>query len=197
MNLKLKPITYNLKPRDGFTLIEAVVATAVFAFVFSSIVGVYLSAIRLDRKTRAQRAITQNARFILEFLTKEIRNGEIDYARYGGSIPVGNTHLYLINQAGESEDIYLSNVGCPSATPCNLVLSKNSSTSNLNTQTVKLTSFNFYIKPAGDPYAGLAYNEQPRVTITMSLLSQGQTFTDTAKIDLETTVTSRNYPARP
>ena len=49
----------------GFTLIEAIVATALFAFVVSSIAGVYLSTFQLDRRTRAQRAVSQNARYIM------------------------------------------------------------------------------------------------------------------------------------
>src|SRR5687767_8301258 len=91
--------------RRGFTLIEAVVATAAFAFVVSSIIGVYLSVLQLDRKTRAIATVSQNARFIMEFLAKEVRNGNINYASYGGGVVTGTNDLYILNQASELEHI--------------------------------------------------------------------------------------------
>src|SRR6185436_19309143 len=98
MNSKLQPKTYNLQPQSGFTLVEAVVATAVFAFVMSSIVAVYISTLQLDRKTRSLRNVNQSARFITEFLTKEIRNGSINYASFtGGLVPSTNNELYILN----------------------------------------------------------------------------------------------------
>src|SRR4051812_46096945 len=93
---------------SGFTLIEAVVATSVFAFLVSSIVGVYISAIQIDRKTRAQRAVVQNARYITEFMAKEVRNGKIDYSG-ANTCTNSATVLCLINQAGEAEKFYYSN----------------------------------------------------------------------------------------
>jgi type II secretory pathway pseudopilin PulG len=189
---------FNLQSSSsGFTLIEAVVATAVFAFVVSSMVGVYLSAIQLDRKTRAQRAVTQSARFITEFLTKEVRNGTINYASYGGLIPANNNDLYILNQAGELEHIYASADTCTVTSTCDLLIAKNSTVSNLNSSNVKVSNIKFYIQPRGNPYTDIVYNEQPRVTMVLELTSNGLTFTDSAKIDLETTFTTRAYPARP
>ena len=104
---RLKSKIYNLKfkicnSQKGFTLLEAVVATAVFAFVISSVAGVYLNVLKLDRKSRAERTVYENSRFIMEFLAKEVRNGSIDHASYGGTVPA-NPDLYIHNQANEIE----------------------------------------------------------------------------------------------
>src|SRR6185369_10847974 len=107
----------------GFTLIEAVVATGLFAFVVSSVIGVYLSAIKIDRKTRAERAVIQNARYITEFLAKEVRNGSIDYSGANNCI-LNATTLCIINQASDKEKFFQNGI--------DFGFVKNSSTTNLN-----------------------------------------------------------------
>src|SRR6185295_11973130 len=132
--------------KHGFTLIEAVVATAVFAFVISSILGVYISTLQLDRKTRAERAVINNGSFIMQFLAKEVRNGSINYASYAGPIATPAPDLYVVNQGNELERFYLSGT--------NIMLSKPSvsaTPSNLNADDVKVTNLKFLISPASDP----------------------------------------------
>ncbi len=187
--MRLKPITYNLKPQRGFTLIEAVVATSVFAFVIVSILGVYLSALQLDKKTRSQRAATQNARFIAEFLAKEIRNGTIDYSSYPDIN--STTNLYLVNQAGASEHFWLN------GTDLQLTNSSGGPT-NLNSSSIKVTKLAFYLSPKPNPYTSAKLsNEHPRVTMILELSANyGDRAIDRAVINLETTFTTRNYPSR-
>src|SRR3989344_4808016 len=113
-----------LSDQKGFTLIEAVVATAVFAFVISSVIATYIGVLKIDRKTRSQRAVYDNGRFIMEFLAKEIRNGTINYTSYsGGSIPATDPDLYVKNQNNELERMYKNGD--------NLILAKNNSSTNL------------------------------------------------------------------
>ncbi len=178
-----------LNSEKGFTLIEAVVATAVFAFVISSIIGVYLSVLKLDRKARAQRAVYDNGRFIMEFLSKEVRNGLIDYATYGGTIP-SNPDLYIKNQSNEVERFYLSGT--------NLSLSKNAAVTNLNSGGVKVTKLTFLIAPTVNPYTpAKASNQQPHVTVVLELTSNyGVNAADQAKINIQDTFSMRIYPSR-
>jgi len=173
---------------QGFTLIEAVVATALFAFVVSSIIGVYISTIQLDRKTRALRTVAQNARFISEYLAKEVRNGTIDYGSYSGGLVSGANDLYLEDQTNTIEHIYLNGT--------DLFLDKNGVSTNLNTATTQITNLKFYVSPIGDPYTSTKnYNEQPHVTMLLEVTSNYGT-NNSAKIDLEDTYTTRTYPAR-
>jgi Tfp pilus assembly protein PilV len=64
----------------GFTIMEALVATFLFSITMSSIVGIYLSTIKLHRRANAIRTVTENVRYISESMSKEIRNGNIDWA---------------------------------------------------------------------------------------------------------------------
>ncbi len=171
---------------------EAVVATAIFAFVISSVIGVYLSTFQLDKKTRAQRAVTQNARFILEYLAKEVRNGTINYSSYGGAVPApSTTNLYLMNQFNELERFYLDTT--------NVLLSKDGgAATNLNTSAVKVTKLKFMISPVGDPYTpAKTYNEQPHVTVILELTSNyGTRPNDIVKLNFQDTYATRSYPSR-
>jgi len=178
----------NQKSNQGFTLIEAVVATAVFAFVVSSILGVYMSTIQLDRKTRAERVAAQNARFIMEFLAKEVRNGSIRYSGYPSGIV--NDTLHLSNQANENLSFYLSGT--------NLRMDKGGSSTNLNSTGVRVTKLLFRVAPAQNPLTSAkTFNEQPRVTVVLELTSNyGNKVTDMAILNLQSTFTVRNYPSR-
>ncbi|OGE87572.1 MAG: hypothetical protein A3J07_05030 [Candidatus Doudnabacteria bacterium RIFCSPLOWO2_02_FULL_49_13] len=179
-----------MKSQKGFTLIESVVATAVFAFVVSSILGVYVATTQLDRKSRASRAVTQNARFILEYLAKEVRNGNIDYASYPGGNAAGTADLYVEDQANLIEHFYLSGT--------NLILDKNGAVTNLNSAAVEVTKLQFLVAPVGDPYTiAKTHNEQPHVTVVLELTSNyGQQEASTIKLNLQGTFTTRGYLSR-
>jgi type II secretory pathway pseudopilin PulG len=188
--------------QKGFTLIEAVVSASVFAFVMTSVLGVYLSALQIDSKTRAERAVQQNARFILEFLGKEIRNGSINYDEYGGTINYTSGYtsdLYIVNQLDEQERIF-----CDNSDPANpkLRLTKAEGTTDLNSDKVKVTRCAFYVSPSTNPFAVLGTvpappNQQPFVTVVIQLQAQysGRNI-DQAVMNLQSTFTVRDYPSR-
>jgi type II secretory pathway pseudopilin PulG len=183
---------------QGFTLIEAVVASALFAFVVSSILGVYMATLRLDTRNRAQRAVADNGRFIMEFLSKEIRNGHIDYGAIAcnGSI----TEICLVNQDGDIERIYATDpVSLLSGFGTDLAIIKNGgASSNLNSDEIRITRLEFRRWPLLDPLtpgskaAGL--NEQPRVTVILELT--GRSSRDPVKINLQSTFSESYYPSR-
>jgi Tfp pilus assembly protein PilW len=184
--------------QKGFTIIEAVVATTVFAFVFSSIVGIYLSTIQLDRKSRSERSVAENARFIMEFLAKEVRNGRIDYSAYSGQTANEVNELHIINQGEEPESFRLAGSNCNTNGICNITLTKGTETTNLNSTYIRITKLEFRVSPIGDPFtAAENYNEQPRVTIFIEFTShQGAKAIDVAKMNLQTTLSTRYYPPR-
>jgi type II secretory pathway pseudopilin PulG len=182
-------VTCNMYQK-GFTLIEAVVATSVFAFVVTSVLGVYLSTLQVDAKTRAQRAVAQNARFIMEFVGKEVRNGDIDYAAYGGGQANSTNEIFIRNQLDEAERIYLSGT--------NLALAKPIGTTVLNSSGVRVTDAKFYVSPSQNPLtpAKLA-NQQPSVTVVLELTSNfGNGAGDVVVLNIQSTFTVRSYPQR-
>ena len=181
-------ITSGNKSQSGFTLIEAVVAASVFVFVVSAVIGVYISTLRLDSRTRAQRAILDNSRFIMDFLSKEVRNGHIDYnAAACGGVVTSDTDLCLVNQDNEAEHFYL--------TGNNLAVAKTAGTANLNSSNVLVTNVRFLVAPTSDPLvAGSPTNEQPHVTVILDMKTTSDR--DPVPIHLQSTFSENYYPSR-
>lgn len=90
LNLKKsKPIIKNHKP-SGFTLMEIVVVLAVFSTTALMATDLFLSVTRVQRQVRGVQAVQSDARFALEAMAKEARNGTIDYGYYGAVCQGGN-----------------------------------------------------------------------------------------------------------
>ncbi len=171
---------------------EILVSVSLFVFVISSASAVYVSAIRLDSKTRAERTVIENGRFIMEYLGKEIRTGRIDYRRVNNQ-----THLSLINQANEAVHIYWVN-STSDPQDKNLMVEKPLGTTPLNSSEIQITKLRFYLSPSVDPYV-LSNNSgvQPHVTVVMEIATP-DAFTSNrgAIINLESTFSPQRYPVR-
>lgn len=183
--------------QKGFTIIEAVVATGVFAFVVASALGVYMAVLRLDSKSRAERSVQQNARFIMDYLAKEIRNGAIDYS---GTNDVDT--LTIFNQLSQEEIFNYNTAGCNEGagdvTQCVLQLTKTGiGTTNLNSSDVRITRLRFFLDPDADPFnLDNDTHMQPHVTVVMRVESASLKNSERGILDVQSTFTVRDYPSR-
>lgn len=192
--------TYNLQlttygSSRGFTLIEAVVATSVFAIAITSMVGVYVAIQRLNQASAALQALQQNARFITEDITKIVRNGQVDYARYVSTYGISGvpqplaspSRLFLIDQDGVSIEI--------SQSGDDLRIEKTGiGATNYSGREVKVLDFKAYVWPALNPFAvGATVREQPTVTIYLNLESNINP-RDKTRFPMQITVATRRYP---
>jgi len=180
----------------GFTLIEAIVATALFAVTVSSIIGVYLYTVKINRRTDTIRSAGENARFISEFLTKEIRNGQIDYF---GPAPspctlsaTSGSSLAIINIDGDHECFYLSGT--------NLMVAKSAGGNllapvQLNDSKVKVSLLQFYLAPNCNPYSAGAKTE-PTVTINAEVQANPDPL-DNITLPIQTTISIPKYDFAP
>lgn len=67
------PMKYDLK--NGFTLVELIVAVGLFASVMTIAAGAYLTIIRLNQQAQAIATGIDNVSFALESMTRNIRSG--------------------------------------------------------------------------------------------------------------------------
>ena len=67
------------KSQAGFTIMEIVVATTVFAIVSVALLGLFNNVLKINRRSEALRQSAQGIRDFMEFLVKEVRNGQINY----------------------------------------------------------------------------------------------------------------------
>ncbi len=157
---------FKLKKQQGFTLMEIVVATTIFASALTIMLALFNYTLQINRRVDAQRQSAQGTRNLMEYLVREIRNGKVDYLSSQGKCTPNyyddnNAALAIINQAGELECFY--------AADNNLYIVKGEASSQLNptNMSVDSSTFRFIVRPSENPdpenppYSGV----QPFVTI--------------------------------
>lgn len=80
--------------KTGLTLIELMVAVAIFLIVLTIVVSIFVTAAKNERKAFVTQDLQDNARFIMEMIIKE--------ARMASEIKAGSNagQLFIINQDG-------------------------------------------------------------------------------------------------
>ena len=181
--------------QSGFTLMEIVVATLIFATTLTLMLSLFVYTLRVNRRVESLRQVSQGTRNFMEFFIKEVRNGQIDYhsvepacsaAKYSGS---QNQAIAIINSTGEKDCFYLSGT--------NFFIIRKGVTEQLNPSnfTIDQNSFRFIISPTIDPapptppYPSI----QPSVTISAKFIVRLGPGDPPAEIPYQTTISTDNY----
>ena len=197
MSLKIREKT------QGFTLLEMVIATGIFAIVMVILTQVFLATSSAQRKSTAILASQSEARYVLEVIARKVRSGFIFYDHYAGSSPSSpESEFALLDLADNGTVFTLETVpaNCPSAesAPCIKMLADIGGTATttqyLTGKGLKVQNLAFYISPSTNPFIPFAVSSsQPRVTIVMSIQSIGNKPDQIATSFVQTTVSSRYY----
>lgn len=187
------------KSEQGFTLMEAIVATFIFALVVSSILGIYNYTLKINRRANAIRTASEDVRFLSEFLSKEIRNGKLNYGpTYTspcGPLSASGNSLSITNVDGDSECFYLgdANGSMNNIGPFLWLIKDSYSKQALNVPGVKINSLIFNVSPTCNPYySGSCSKTQPVVTMIGSLQVNPDS-QDNIIVPLETSVSILQY----
>ncbi|OGZ35837.1 MAG: hypothetical protein A3A94_01630 [Candidatus Portnoybacteria bacterium RIFCSPLOWO2_01_FULL_43_11] len=176
----------------GFTLLELMVAVAVFVFVVLIGTGAFLTVLNAQRKASSLRVAQDNIRFTMEYMTKEIRMGTLYTC--GGTEGVlgpqdcdfgsGKNYLTFRNDDGAVVVYKLSG-----GSSGRLQKSVGGSTYYVSSSESDLTfkSLTFYVTGTGN---GAADQEQPKVTITAEVEADAGKTKST--FNLQTTVSQRS-----
>ncbi len=81
------PSTFNLQPKKGFTLIEMMVAVAIFAIVMMIGVGALLSLIQTNKRAQAINSVMNNLNAAIETMSRTIRVGTTYHCRTSTAVP--------------------------------------------------------------------------------------------------------------
>ncbi len=174
-------LEFGISPK-GFTLLEMLISTGIFAVVIITAIGAMVSLNQAQVKASNIQNIQDNIRFTLEFMTKEIRTGSNFSAEECG--PPACRRLRFIRQDGK-EVVYCLDNGVikrqiPPPGNCEAGSPITSSAVSVN----KL--FFSVIGQALGPSDG-----QPRITVTVEARSVNPTLRLETDFDLQTTVTAR------
>jgi prepilin-type N-terminal cleavage/methylation domain-containing protein len=188
------------KKQKGFTLVEAVVVLAIFSVVVLTITSIFISTNRSQRRVLSSQRLQTDARWVMETMIREIKFGTPYYDYYanqaeGAPIDLAKpVHFLAITTANNDHYIYslLNN---------KVVVKSNlfEGTQDITPAGVGVDQLNFYITPTSSPWlwddAANEYHQniQPRVTIVMETTSTVADLSSSARLHLQTTVSSRVY----
>lgn len=183
--------------QSGFTLVEIIVSTAIFAIVIASVLALFNYVLRINSRVQATRQVSQGARIFAEVLSREIRNGRISYDQTGTCNPAANyssqsnQQLALTTYTGEKLCFYLN----PSDEKLYIERITSSGTYtdtvNPNRFTINASTFKFVVKPSTDPFVS-NQGIQPMVTV-MAEFVVNKNGRDQVVVPYQTTIASDIY----
>jgi prepilin-type N-terminal cleavage/methylation domain-containing protein len=185
---------------QGFTLMEIVVATAIFVTVVTGILVLFNYVLQINRRVQAVRQVSQASRNFTEVLSREIRNGRIDYQSSLGYCSgedytsQGNQHLAITTASGVSSCLYLdpNDYGILKVDRRSLAGTETTEVMNPPNFIVNPTNFQFIVRPTANPLTEVGI--QPMVTILAEfIIFQGTR--DEQIIPYQTTISSDIYDA--
>lgn len=173
--------------KKGFSLIEMLVAMAIFVIFTGILINSYMGIVGSLRSAEENRILYSEARHVFDVLTEESRNSTV----YGGDCEGGDF--------GSSDSIEF----CSGDGQSNVVFKYDKMEGGLymdgkrlHSEGVKVTHFNFYVWPNENPYSSESLSVegrfQPKVTFVATFEkedSRGSLMT----YDLQTSVSLRIY----
>lgn len=161
--------------RNGFTLIELIVAFFVFSVLAVLAGGSFVAALNMQRRALNIKRVEENGRFILEMMARELRVA--NPINTGNSSCPGSSALNFQHPVNGLVDYSLLGT--------EIRRTVSGGYSIISNPDVEVTRLNFCVSgnSAGD-------DRQPRVTIILGLKTPGSG-SDAATLDLQTTVSQR------
>lgn len=185
------------REKPGFTLVEVLVSTALFAVIVVSVTSLFKLSIDTQREAMAVQNTQESLKYFLEMTAKEIRMAQRDggvcsnidddkvFAIYNSR---GNDELYFKNYYGQCVSYYTYVDG--SGHNRFVVRRRNPETGQeltgyISPGTININQLSFVLRDN-------AYNLQPLVTISVRAQAVGDNGTS-SEIILQTSVSSRYY----
>ena len=168
--------------KGGFTLIEMVVAVAVFTLLISAGSGIFLSSIKAQRQSLATMEVLGQSSYLMEYMSRALRMAKKDM----DGVCTGTKKL---NYAFENQCLKFKNYKNKCQQFC-LVSSrlKDKDGNYLTSDALKVSSFNVTLSGQYQPPTD---NLQPILTIFLEI--QGK---EGSKIKIQTTISQRNPDIR-
>lgn len=194
--------------KRGFTLVEMLVAIAVFMIVMTVAVGSLISIIDANRKAQAIKNVVNNINFALESISKDMRVGT-KYSCYDGTGYVGDCTgvggigvKYLsgkLDPGGTNYVVHYRFFPNPNSGEGNIQRCMNTDYNSAcvswesltaPVDNVKITNMKFYVLGSGTVSLPLASKKQPRVIITLEGVAGTKESIKTS-FNIQTTVSQR------
>lgn len=172
----------------GFSLIELLVAMALFLTVILITTDIFVSVTQRQKVTLDYERALNEFRYNLTFIEKVARTNEINFDFYVGGVDVPEEQLIMKDKDGKFFLFYLSENGCAEdVDQCLHYFYEGQADKVLSSKALGIDFINYYIKPSGNPDGS---DEQPLITIVAQGFSPNH---PDKKINIQTTISSRIY----
>lgn len=178
-----------LENNRGVSLLELVVATAIFSVLILSSTGIFKIVIDGQRNALSAQNVQENVRYAMEKMSKEIRMAQASNTeclpeavnKVFNAVDNG-AELYFKNEDGQCINYYLENG--------RLKIMVNGAIADFVTP-AKIEISNLKFSVIDDPI-GAFHSVQPSVTMVMDIKALGQAMHE-QKLKMQTTISSRHY----
>ena len=161
----------------SFTLVELLVTVAIFSLVAGAASGVFVQALKAQRKTLASQELLDQTSYLMEYMSRAIRMAKKD--SLGACIDpklnykIVDNGIAFLNYQEECQKFYLEG---------NQLKESNSTTSDLTSPSLWVNSFHIV------EYGWSQDDDlQPRVTLFLEISGR-----EKSKIKIQTTISQRN-----
>ncbi|MFA5029201.1 MAG: type II secretion system protein [Patescibacteria group bacterium] len=196
--MKFFRITSGNNSKQGFTLVEVLVAVSIFSILSVVVSSIFLNVNGLQRNTASYQRLQNEGRYMLEKLAREVRSREISY-------PLENPQDHLFFKKDEKGN-YLRI--CWVDDWLKYYLDADNSLDNeenlnncrtkgqpLNAHDVSVTEASFFILPVLEDRWGEKplSNIQTRATVLLKIKNNSGNSKDQKELTLQTTISSKIY----
>jgi prepilin-type N-terminal cleavage/methylation domain-containing protein len=191
-------MTMTFRYKKAFSLIEIIIAMALFLTVALIISDIFLGVSRAEEKSLANVKVSNDISFAMAQLKSLIRNAKIDYAAYGGAINSTQTELRMIDESGKTMVIKISK-GFPVQENSAILVETPDASYTLTPNDIAVQKMSFFIGPAKDPFTPdpitkkYPADEQPRMTVALTVAGTTGKPADRIPINMQTTLSFRKY----
>ena len=176
---------------SGYTLVEILVAVAIFFIIAAGPTSFFISSVRGQTRALASREIVDNSSYSLEYISRILRMAKKDLT--GNCIPIGTNYenpgadvstIRILNYHDICQEFSLIENRLQVRKSIDATAANFEEFLPLTSDDLEVTSLKFQI-------SGLDQDDdlQPRITILLELVKKGQT---ESKIIIQTTVSQRN-----
>lgn len=188
---KNKPLgmCYALRSEGGYSFMELIVAIGLFAVVVTLMTGTFFISLRGQGKTTTAQNVSDNARYAMEVISKEIRMGK------GYSIVLNPSQIKFTSSMPNRNNAQVSfflDTDITSGTYHQIMFDDDTNINlpfedSITSNNVEVTNLEFIVSDPVPPP-----DSQPRITIIMQVKSKGTNPDIASSIDLQTTISSRS-----
>lgn len=162
----------------GFSLVELLVAASIFAFVVTAVSGLFVQALDMQRRASGIQKIQENALYVLESITREVRVSIVTSGNTTCTTPYPQETKTLVIEHPVNGTVTYE-YSRPSTFG---LITRNGE--QITSADVDITAFAFCVSGSG------ADGAQTRVTIPLTL--QTTAGRSVNSVSLQTTITSRD-----